>query len=239
MMCISKWFVVVAAVLLMPSCASAQEMSAAGKSAQEIFQDGKVVLLLQAVRDGDVAKARLLVAQGANINASGYEGVTPLIWMLYQRDYKAMESLLNLGADPNQRMGKDGEAPVWFAAGGGQLQALSLLLDHGGDPNSLGRRETALVIALEDSHKDCAELLLRHGADINWHLDFNSAIDAPLVNGRFDQVIWLLVHGYTYDLVTARRAVAHLVPSKDQVTWKVRALEALDKRIADLASGAK
>lgn len=234
-----KWLALVMVALVMVACASAKEMSAAGKSAQDAFQDAEVVSLLQAVRDGDLSKAKLLIAQGANVNAYGYEGVTPLIWMLYQRDDRAMGILLDLGGNPNQPMGNGGETPVWFAASGGHLQALKLLLSYGGDPNSLGRRTAAITIAMENNHMDCAELLLRRGANINWHVDFNSAIDAPLDNGLFEQVIWLLDHGYTYNLAAARRGVVNIVPSKDQEIWRDRALKAINKRISELKMSSK
>lgn len=230
-----RWFGLVV-VVLMSACVFNREMSAAGKSAQGAFQDARVVALLQAARDGDMAKARSLVAQGANVNASGYEGVTPLLWMLYQRDDKAIALLLDLGANPNQPMGKGGETPVWFAAGGGHLRALTLLLDHGGDPNSSANEESALMIAIEDSHMDCADLLLRRGANINWHQNFSCAVKAPMLHNRFDEVIWLLDHGYTYNLVSARRLVMKSVPSKNQEVWKAKALEALDKRISEQAA---
>ena len=227
-----RWFAVVAVLFLTSSCVSALEMSAAGKSAQEVFQDGKVVSLLQAVRDRDVAKAESLIREGANVNASGYEGVTPLIWMIYQHDYGAIELLLNLGADPNQPWSR-GEAPVYMAASAGDDKLITLLLDHGGNPDSPDRGKSAMMIAIIRSHMNCADLLLRRGANINYHDGFSSTIMAPEMIGRFDWLVWVLDHGYTYDLVRARRGISNAIPVADQLVWKKKALEIMDQRIEE------
>lgn len=211
--------------------------SVSGKTAIDIFHDPKVVALIDAVVDGNAVKAKALMAAGANVNASGDAGVTPLIWMIYAHNENAINLLLDLGADPNQAW-EQGETPVYMAASAGNNELLNALLDHGGDPNALVRYDTAMMIAITQLHLDTAELLLKRGANINFHRDPISPMMAPLRVGRFDWVIWLLDHGYTYDLVRARRGVAGRVPTPAQAPWKVKALELLDKRISEQA-GAK
>lgn len=209
--------------------------SVSGKTAIDIFHDSKVVALIDAVVDGNAPKAKALMAAGASVNASGDAGVTPLIWMIYAHNEKAINLLLDLGANPNQAWDQ-GENPVYMAASAGNSELLSTLLDHGGDPNSPAHGNSAMMIAMMRLHLDCAELLLKRGADINYHKDFSSTTDAPMIVGRFDWVIWLLDHGYTYDLVHVRRGVAGGVPTPAQAPWKAKALELLDKRISEQAT---
>ena len=207
--------------------------SVSGRTAIDIFHDPQVVALIDAVVDGNVAKAKGLMAAGANINASGDAGVTPLIWMIYAHNDRAIKLLLDLGANPNQAWDQ-GEAPVYMAASGGNLKLLKLLLDHGGDPDSPAHSNSAMMIAMIQLHLDCAELLLQRGADINYHHEFSSAIAGPMIVGRFEWVIWLLDHGYTYDLARARRGVSNTVPTAEEAPWKAKALERLDQRIREL-----
>ena len=210
--------------------------SVSGRTAIDIFHDPQVVALIDAVVDGNVAKAKGLMAAGANINASGDAGVTPLIWMIYAHNNRAIKMLLDLGANPNQAW-EQGEAPVYMAASGGNIQLLKLLLDHGADPTSPAHGKSAMTIAMVRLHLDCAELLLQRGADINYHHGFQSAIDGPLIVGRFEWVIWLLDHGYTYDLASARRGVSNRVPTAEEAPWQAKALARLDQRIRELNEG--
>ncbi len=211
--------------------------SVSGKTAIDIFHDPKVVALIDAVVDGNAVKAKALMATGASINASGDAGVTPLIWMIYAHNEKAISLLLDLGANPNQAW-EQGENPVYMAASAGNNELLNKLLDHGGDPNSPAHGNSAMMIAMMQLHLDSAELLLKRGADINWHAGINSSFIAADMVGRYDWMVWLLDHGYTYALIRMRRGVSRGQPVSDQVIWKTRVLNLLDKRISEQA-GAK
>lgn len=211
--------------------------SVSGKTAIDIFHDPKVVALIDTVVDSNAVKAKALIAAGASVNASGDAGVTPLIWMIYAHNEKAISLLLDLGANPNQAWDQ-GENPVYMAASAGNVKLINLLLDHGGDPNSPAHGNSAMMIAIIRLHLDCAELLLRRGADINWHVGINSAFVAADMVGHYDWMVWLLDRGYTYDLIRARRGVSRGMPTSDQIIWKAKVLDLLDKRLSEQA-GAK
>lgn len=219
--------------------AGADELWIAGKSAQNAFKDVGVVQLLKAVIRQDVIEAKRLIGSGVNINALGEGGVTPVLWVFGTHDLKAMKMLLDLGADPDKYApGAVGEVgfgpPSWIAAGGGQKEALQLLLDHGANPNLVFGNNSLLMMAIQEEHLDCAELLLQHGADINYSNGPLSTFFAAMAHLRFDSVIWVLNHGYTRDLPMARRMIEreHRRTRPGQEAMKVGALEIIDRLIA-------
>lgn len=67
----------------------------------DLFFDAKMVSLLHAIQRKDSAAAKARLAQGVELNVRGEEGITPLLWLIMQKDLSAVELALQLGADPN------------------------------------------------------------------------------------------------------------------------------------------
>jgi len=217
-------------------CYGHDTMSIGGRSETDVFHDTRVVSLIDAITTGDTTKAKALIAEGSDINAAGDAGITPLIWMIAEHKNEAIHRLLELGADPNKPW-QQGESPVYMAASAGNMPLLNMLLDYHGDPNSPAHERSAMMIAMIQLHFDCAELLVKRGADINFHDGVVSSISAPLAVGRFDWIVWMLQNGYSHDLDHARRGIANRVPIAAQVVWKKKALELIDERIATQVAG--
>lgn len=123
-----------------------------GKTAKDVF-DPQTAVLAAAACDGDSNKVSELVGAGANVNASGFEGITPLTWALTCHSEEGMRALLESGANPNQKE-KWGETAVTVAASytnkKEESRFLRLLLDFGGDSNAIwdDRTESAMTIAM-------------------------------------------------------------------------------------------
>ena len=63
---------------------------------------------------------------------------------------------------------KDNETPLYTACQNGHDVCVSLLLQHGADPNIANKdNDTPLLVACCYDHKICVSLLLQHGADPN------------------------------------------------------------------------
>ena len=132
------------------------------------------------------ARDRLVIAAlldgGADPNSRDVQGETPLFnAMVGPFDLGVVGQLLDAGADPNAR-GEIDQTPLHAAVIFGRLEAASLLLNGGADPNA-GER-TPLHHAATRSSVELTNLLLARGADPNArntkYLLFHIAGDTPL-----------------------------------------------------------
>jgi len=89
-----------ASVALAGTVAGREAMS--DTDASKVFADARVVAVVDAAARGDEERVRTLGREGADLNAQGERGVTPLEWALLHKDRRAMETLLRAGADPSR-----------------------------------------------------------------------------------------------------------------------------------------
>ncbi|KAK3331734.1 hypothetical protein B0T19DRAFT_413885 [Cercophora scortea] len=123
---------------------------------------------------GMMAICTALLDHGADINAKGLAGRTPLVQavVLGPDTAPTVEFLLSRGADPNA-MDPDGWTPLLWVVRlwGGRYRRIYpivwSLLRSGADPNQAdGRRETPLHVAVMKGYNDVVRLFLQNGADV-------------------------------------------------------------------------
>jgi ankyrin repeat protein len=112
--------------------------------------------------------ARLLIAAGANANATNRYGVTPLTLAATNGNAALTEALLAAGADPNVTVG-EGETILMTAARAGNVQTIKALVAHGANVSAAEQwqGQTALVYAALQNHADAVQMLVELGADVN------------------------------------------------------------------------
>ena len=187
-----------------------------GKTVREVFPDGKVAALTRAACEGDLAGVSQAMHAGAQPNARGFEGTTPLIWVLTCENLPGLEALLAAGADANQDFG-EGRTAVLIAAGYRDTSILKLLLRYKGDPNARDKRNTALMTAYDMGRHGAGwgawDVLLAAGADINQvvgedpeNFPRTVALYAAERND-FVKVLELLDRGYSQELAELGRQV--------------------------------
>jgi cytohesin len=121
-----------------------------------------------AIDFGDTNLAELLLAHGADINATSSIG-TALYQATYYEKKEIVEFLINKGADVNAAGGL-GDAPLHKAAELGNIKLVELLLKHGANVNADGYLNlTPLHHAASNRRKEVVELLIAKGADVNAH----------------------------------------------------------------------
>lgn len=118
--------------------------------------------------DLDMTKLRAKLSEGADPNCVGWFGLTPLTCAVQQGRKSNVILLLEHGANPKGRMGK--ETPLHAAVQESRLEIAEILLKAGADPNQKGFLGISpFVDAVLKGDVECVRLFLDHGADMNEH----------------------------------------------------------------------
>ena len=123
----------------------------------------------------DISIAKWLLENGANVNKTDVDKVSPLSLAIENaRSIDMAELLLKHGANPN-KPDIDGNTPLYMAVTLRRPDMVELLLKHGANPND----NLSLFTAMSDERFDIAELLLKNGTNPNTQRDSNG--NTPLL----------------------------------------------------------
>ena len=123
--------------------------------------------LVEAVRSGDAAATRALIARGGDVNEPGVDGASALHWAVYDDRLDLVELLLKAGANPAAR-DRYGVTPIVLASVNGNASLIRRLLESGADPNAVDPSgETALMVASRTGSVDALGALLARGAIVD------------------------------------------------------------------------
>jgi ankyrin repeat protein len=119
-----------------------------------------------AVQANHLEIANLLIAAGADVNASTRYKITPLAIACANGNAAMITRLLEAGVDPNSTS-EDGQTALMTAALNGRVDALKVLLTHGAKVNATEpyKGQTALMWAAGEGNSAAAALLVEFGAD--------------------------------------------------------------------------
>jgi ankyrin repeat protein len=155
------------------------------KDPEKYFENKKNIALLQAAMSGDLAKAKALVATGANPNDEGptrdlnANRLRLIHYAIASESKQAVKILMALGADPELNAKHNGPAFL-FAVTLNDVDMLELLLDL--RPIKSLSDETLSELLFESitqGRRRCLFLLLDRGAPI----DFRSAAEDTILMG--------------------------------------------------------
>jgi len=130
------------------------------------------VTLVDAVKSGDRAAVRRLLAQHVNVNAPDPDGTTALHWAVRANDRETVGLLLKAGAKPTTP-NRYGVTPLRLAALNGSAALIDALIDAGASPDSTNAEgETVLMTAARAGSIDAVRLLAKRGANVNAREDW-------------------------------------------------------------------
>lgn len=161
---------------------------------------GSPFLLGLAAKGGHLSTVQILLAAGANINATYMtdgEKHTALSTASLYGHKEVVKLLLQRGADVTQQWETFPGSALQAAASSRDIEIIALLLDEGADANADYDDESPLEIASRHGHVSALQLLISKGADVNMQVkgSYGSALAAAATRNDSLAVRFLLDHG--------------------------------------------
>lgn len=144
---------------------------------------GGETVLMTAARNGKADAIKILLVHGAKVNARDERGENALMWAAARNNADAIRMLVEFGGDVKIRTNRAAAASrgttfmspsptsfsrLLFAVRAGAIDAVRALLEAGANVNDvLSDGESALIVAVANSHWELASFLLDKGADPN------------------------------------------------------------------------
>lgn len=158
--------------------------------------------LVAAASNGNTARIVELLREGADVNARGARGRTPVMAAAYGNHVETVAALIEAGADVNLRDDILNN-PFLLAGAEGLLDILKLTVKAGADPKLTNRfGGTALIPAAERGHVEVVKYLLAHtNIDINHvnNLGWTALLEAIVLSDggpTHQEIVMLLIrHG--------------------------------------------
>ncbi|WP_025563781.1 ankyrin repeat domain-containing protein [Psychromonas sp. SP041] len=185
--------------LLILSLCFTSACSFGGKVKKNNYFDSNMALLLNEIEKGDKFTSKQLIKNGSNLNSYGKEGITPLFFLIINKDLNAIELALQLGADPNFISGNN-DHPIAYIVGDGDDKILELLLKYGGNANAVDHNAYPVIFrAIGHDNWNHINMLLDAGADLNLtnKTNDNSALYSTSLN-KFEITFRLIELGADY-----------------------------------------
>lgn len=248
-------YLLIIIILLSCSCCNNIDKSKLRGMDYRLFVGTEAERLAMAVANGDVESIKEEVQNNhvpVDIKNEEY-GTTLLMMATFYNNLESAKCLLELGADPNLCSDTTktwGDNSVLIASRWNDLspEMLSLLLSHGGDPNSQAKgiqyinvgkyapmRDFALQKASAGSFEK-VKILLQAGADINkvgteFGEDF-TAVTSAIVHDQMDILLYLLQNGADYTKKFKKRDYS----TKEKIYYECDILDYLRKASYSLDS---
>ena len=156
---------------------------------------GKDLALQKALDADNPAAVDAAIQAGANLNARGVHGVTPLGYAIGHSSKRAYTRLLQLRADTAKRDDeKDNAMTLATQAYAKDPDYLLLALQAGGDPNTRRADNDPIIIRfVNDRNLDAVRMMKTNGADINIRDRGNDPIIITAGLMEYWDVVWCLL----------------------------------------------
>lgn len=129
-------------------------------------QSQKDLDMIQAAYDGDEARVKYFLEQGANVNAVDAQGYTALIYASAYGYHNIMKMLIDKGAKINEF--KNDVNPVFAAVNNDNTKSLEILINARADVNKTDSKGyTPLMLAAQENYHRTARYLLNKRAKID------------------------------------------------------------------------
>jgi ankyrin repeat protein len=141
-------------------------VAAAGLLCHDVFAEAGAALIDAAER-ADIAAVRVMLDEGADVNARQADGSTALHAAVLENQAALVDLLLAAGADASAAT-RYNVTPLAIAASNGNAEIVAALVEAGADPNETSREgQTALMTAALNGRTEAIRYLIENGADVD------------------------------------------------------------------------
>ena len=184
----------------------------AGANAEAKTRNGVTPLALAAL-GGDAQIVTDLLDHGADPNGLSAEGESPLMLAALNGRPAVVRALVERGADPNLTEPFRGQTALMWAAGAGNAEAVSILLDAGAVLDARSDAGfTPLLFAVRNAELDSLARLIEAGANVNTTApDGTSALNVAILNAYYEVASMLLAAGADPNAPDARGSPFHII----------------------------
>jgi uncharacterized protein len=209
----------------------------------ELFPEPQPRALAEAAARNRTDSIKLLVVEGADVNATGKDGMTPLLWALLQGGKAGFQALLEHGANPNLQT-KDGDSVVLMAAIDKDGDYLKLTLAHGGNPNLVDPTtdRTPIYESIRNGNGENVQALIAAGANLNSRdrTGFTPLLEAASLL-RYDIAYTMLKAGADPTIrskggktIVDRIKLNNVDPKHELYQWRAKVIELLKTKGIDV-----
>jgi uncharacterized protein len=129
---------------------------------------GAAMTVADAAMNGDREMVRMLIKQGADVNAAQGDGVTALHWAAMKGDAELANTLIIAGASVRAATRLGAYTPLHMAADLGSAPVVAALVKGGADVNATtATGTTPLMLAATSGNTEAIKALLDNGAEVN------------------------------------------------------------------------
>ena len=193
-------------------------------------------VLEQAIAADDPMAVNNAIASGADVNARGAVGVTPLAYAVGTGKLRAAQALIAKGANPNLE-DDEGDTAVTLAVNRhtSQPEFLSMVLDAGGNPNQLRPDGDPVIVRfINGANLDAITLMQSKGANMSAIANRQPLVVFAAYGADWDVVWHLIMLGADLDdpkaregLVEAFKVPGATLPDSPLYSAKVKVYERL------------
>jgi ankyrin repeat protein len=156
-----------------------------------IFSQSVEESLVEATRDGNLPKIRLLSKNKSSLIQEDNRLMTPLLIACNDNNLEAVKILLEAGSDINKKHRENGKTPLILASANGYVDLVRFLITKSGVLINAKDKEgrTALIHSVSFARKDVLAVLIEAGANVNSRTNSDdSALSIALKGGRSEIV---------------------------------------------------